>query len=182
MSRLTVFAAAITALLACTESDSPLDSSAEVVLTGAGPVANFVTSLKGREEVPPVNTHATGLAKFKLRGDGTELEYKLVASNIQGVTQAHIHCGAPGVNGPVVIFLFGFDPVGVDPNGILAQGTLTEAGLLPQPDSVVCPGGIADFEDLIDRIRSGGAYVNVHTLVNPGGEIRGHLDHGSEVD
>jgi hypothetical protein len=182
MSRLTVFAAAITALLACTESDSPLDSSAEVVLTGAGPVANFVTSLKGREEVPPVDTHATGLAKFKLRGDGTELEYKLVASNIQGVTQAHIHCGAPGVNGPVVIFLFGFDPVGVDSNGILAQGTLTEAGLLPQPDSVVCPGGIADFEDLIDRIRSGGAYVNVHTLVNPGGEIRGHLDHGSGVD
>jgi hypothetical protein len=70
----------------------------------------------------------------------------------------------------------------VDSNGILAQGTLTEAGLLPQPDSVVCPGGIADFEDLIDRIRSGGAYVNVHTLVNPGGEIRGHLDHGSGVD
>jgi hypothetical protein len=129
-----------------------------------------------------VDTHATGLAKFKLRGDGTELEYKLVASNIQGVTQAHIHCGAPGVNGPIVIFLSGFDPVGVDSNGIVAQGTLTAAGLIPALDSPECPGGIADFEDLIGRLRSGGAYANVHTLDHPGGEIRGHIDHGNGVD
>lgn len=182
MSRLTLFATALGVLLACTETDSPLDSSAEVVLTGAGPVANFVTSLKGREEVPPVDTNATGMAKFQLSEDGTELDYKVVASNIQGVTQAHIHCGAPGVNGPVVIFLFGFDPVGVDSNGILAQGTLTTDGLIPRPDSPECPGGIADFEDLIDRLRSGGAYANVHTLLNPGGEIRGHIDHGSGVE
>ncbi|MGH7543021.1 MAG: CHRD domain-containing protein [Gemmatimonadota bacterium] len=138
--------------------------------------------LKGGEEVPPVDTKATGLAKFQLSKDGTQLDYKVIASNIEGVTQAHIHCGAPGVNGPVVIFLFGFDPAGVDSNGILAQGTLTAAGLIPQPDSVECPGGIANFEDLIDRLASGGAYANVHTLVNPGGEIRGHIDHGNGVD
>jgi hypothetical protein len=182
MRSVTIFATAITVLLACTDSDSPLDASAELVLTGSGPVANFVTPLKGREEVPPVDTQATGLAKFQLSKDGTELDYKLIASNIEGVTQAHIHCGAPGVNGPVVIFLFGFDPVGVDSNGILAQGTLTAAGLIPLPDTPECPGGIADFEDLIDRIASGGAYANVHTLVNPGGEIRGHIDHGNGVD
>lgn len=182
MSRVSLFATALTVLLACTDNDSPMDSTAELVLTGSGPVANFVTPLKGREEVPPVDTKATGLAKFKLSKDGTSLDYKLIASNIEGVTQAHIHCGAPGVNGPVVIFLFGFDPAGVDSNGILAQGALTAAGLIPQPDSPECPGGIADFEDLIDRLASGGAYANVHTLVNPGGEIRGHIDHGSGVE
>ena len=182
MSRLTLFVTALAVLLACAETESPLDSSAEVVLTGSGPVANFVTSLKGREEVPPVDTNATGLAKFQLSKDGSELEYKLIASNIQGVTQAHIHCGAPGVLGPIVIFLFGFDPEGVDSNGILAQGTLTAAQLIPLPDSVECPGGIADFEELIERMQSGGTYANVHTLVNPVGEIRGHIDHGSGVD
>ena len=182
MRRLTLFATAFAVLLACTESDSPLDSSAEIILTGAGPVANFVTPLKGREEVPPVDTKATGLAKFQLSKDGTELDYKLHASNIVGVVQAHIHCGAPGVNGPVVVFLFGPDLAGVEPHGILAQGTITAADVIPQADSVVCPGGIADFDALIERIVSGGAYTNVHTLVNPGGEIRGHIDHGNGVD
>lgn len=182
MSRISLVATALVVLLACTDSDYPLDSSAELILSGSAPVANFVAPLKGREEVPPVDTKATGLAKFQLSKDGTQLDYKLIASNIQGVTQAHIHCGAPGVNGPVVIFLFGFDPAGVDSNGILAQGTLTAAGLIPQPDSPVCPGGIADFEDLIDRLMSGGAYANVHTLVHPGGEIRGHIDHGNGVE
>lgn len=182
MRSLIPFAIAIPVLVACADSESPLDSSAELVLTGSGPVANFVAPLKGRDEVPPVETQATGLAKFQLSKDGTELHYKLIASNIEGVTQAHIHCGAPGVNGPVVIFLFGFDAAGVDPNGILAQGTLTAAGLIPRLDSPECPGGIADFGDLIDRLESGGAYANVHTLVNPGGEIRGHIDHGNGVD
>jgi len=182
MRSTSLFATAFIVLLACTDSDYPLDSSAELVLSGSGPVANFVAPLKGREEVPPVDTKATGLAKFQLSRDGTQLDYKLIASNIEGVTQAHIHCGAPGVNGPVVIFLFGLDPAGVDSNGILAQGSLTAAGLIPRPDSVECPGGIADFEDLIERLASGGAYANVHTLANPGGEIRGHIDHGNGVD
>ena len=182
MNRAAFFAITFTVLLACTESDSPLDSSAELVLSGSGPVANFVAPLKGREEVPPVDTKATGLAKFQLSKDGTQLDYKLIASNIQGVTQAHIHCGAPGVLGPVVIFLFGFDPAGVDSNGILAQGTLTAAGLIPLPDSPECPGGIADFDDLIERLKSGDAYANVHTLANPVGEIRGHIDHGNGVE
>ncbi|HET9582104.1 MAG TPA: CHRD domain-containing protein [Gemmatimonadota bacterium] len=182
MNRVFLSAITLTVLLACTESEAPLDSTAELVLSGPGPVANFVTPLKGREEVPPVETRATGLAKFKLSKDGTSLGYKLIASHIEGVTQAHIHCGAPGVNGPVVIFLFGFDPAGVDSNGILAQGTLTPAGLIPRPDSPECPGGIADFEDLIERMRSGGTYANVHTLANPGGEIRGHIDHGNGVE
>jgi hypothetical protein len=182
MRRVSLFATAFTVLLACTDSDYPLDSSAELVLTGSGPVANFVTPLKGREEVPPVDTKATGLAKFQLSKDGTQLDYKLIASNIEGVTQAHIHCGSPGVIGPIVVFLFGFDPVGVDPNGILAQGTITPGDVIPLPDSVECPGGIADFEELIERLETGGAYVNVHTFVNPGGEIRGHIDHGNGVE
>ncbi|MGH7559307.1 MAG: CHRD domain-containing protein [Gemmatimonadota bacterium] len=171
-------------LLACSGAESPhgLDSGGELGLAGSGPVKNFVAPLRGEEEVPPVDTKGTGLAKFQLREGSDELDYKLIAANIVGVTQAHIHCGSPGVNGPIVVFLFGFDPAGVAPHGILAQGTITPGDVIPLPDSPECPGGIANFEELIERLQAGGAYANVHTLVNPGGEIRGHIDHGNGVD
>ncbi len=136
---------------------------------------NFVAVLSGDNEVPPVDTQARGLAKFQLDKGGSELSYKLIASNIVGVTQAHIHCGAEGVNGPVVVFLFGFVAGGVDSNGVLANGVITNANVIPRPDSAACPGGVADFDDVIEKMRTGGAYVNAHTLANPPGEIRGQV-------
>jgi hypothetical protein len=134
---------------------------------------NFVTHLSGDEEVPPVDTLAQGQTIFHLRG--SELLYKLIVANIEGVTQAHIHCGAEGVNGPVVAFLFGLNSGGVDANGVLAQGTLTNSDVIPRPDSALCPGGVANFDQLIAKMRSGETYANVHTLVNTGGEIRGQI-------
>ena len=136
---------------------------------------NFAVPLSGREEVPARDTGATGVATFKLSEDGTELSYKLIVANIQGVTQAHIHCGAAGVNGPVVAFLYGFNPAGVTANGVLAMGTITAASVIPRPDSPQCPGWVANFDDMLAKIRSGDAYVNAHTLVFPGGEIRGQF-------
>lgn len=135
---------------------------------------NFVAPLEGGQEVPPVDTTAAGAAVFRLNEDETELSFKLIVSNIEDVTQAHIHCGAPGVNGPVVVFLYGFGPV-VSPDGLLAQGTRTATDLIPRPDSAACPGGVANFAQLVEKLRTGGAYANVHTVVNPGGEIRGQI-------
>ena len=65
---------------------------------------NFITHLSGDEEVPPVGTSAQGQAIFHFSDTDNELLYKLIVANIEGVTQAHIHCGAEGVNGPVVAF------------------------------------------------------------------------------
>jgi len=135
---------------------------------------NFRAHLAGRNEVPAVNTRAQGQAIVQISRDESSIDFKLIAANIEDVTQAHIHCGAAGVNGPVVAFLYGFGPV-VSPDGVLSQGTLTAADVIPRPDSDACPGGLADFADLVARIRAGDAYVNVHTLDNPGGEIRGQL-------
>jgi hypothetical protein len=137
--------------------------------------SNFIAPLNGGEEVPPVNTNARGATTFKLSRDGTELSYRLIVANIPNVTQAHIHCGAAGANGPVVVFLFGFDPAGVTVNGVLAEGTITAANVIPRPDSEVCPGGVANFDELLAKMRSGNAYVNVHTIDWPGGEIRGQI-------
>lgn len=140
---------------------------------------NFAAPLSGGQEVPPVDTNARGVATFKLSRDGTSLDYKLIAANIENILQAHIHCGAEGVNGPVVAFLYppGPPPVLIEGrfDGILAEGTITAANVIPRPDSAACPGGVADFEDLLEKIRGGGAYVNVHTMQFPGGEMRGQI-------
>jgi hypothetical protein len=57
--------------------------------------------------------------------------------------------------------------------GVLNEGTATGANLIPRAASAECPGGIADFEQLIAKMRAGETYTNVHTMANPGGEIRG---------
>jgi len=140
----------------------------------AGENRNFVAVLSGGEEVPAVDTHARGLAHFQLNQDGDELAFKLIVANIEDVVASHIHCGTEGVNGPVVVFLY--PGPAVSPDGILAQGTLTAGDVIPRPDSPACPGGIATFDDLIAKMQSGGAYVNAHTVINPGGEIRGQVE------
>jgi hypothetical protein len=139
---------------------------------------NYRAHLHGVEEVPAVDTMARGQSTFQLSPDGTELQYRLIVANIEDATQAHIHCGAPSVNGPIVAFLFGFIEEGVTHNGVLATGTITAEDVIPLPDSPVCPGGVADFDEMIAKIRSGDAYVNVHTIDNPPGEIRGLLRSG----
>jgi CHRD domain. len=68
---------------------------------------NFVAVLSGSEEVPPVPTRARGVALFEVAPDGSAIHYKLIVANIHNVFMAHIHLGARGVNGPVVVFLFG---------------------------------------------------------------------------
>lgn len=153
-------------------------ATALLVVLGATASAhpqNFRASLSGDNEVPAVDTSATGQVKFQLNHEGTELDYKLIVANIDGVTQAHIHCGPADANGPVVAFLFGFVDGGVDVNGILAEGTVTPGDVIARPDSTVCPGGVADFDDLIEQMMNGNTYVNVHTVANPPGEIRGQI-------
>jgi len=143
------------------------------VLCLAGPAhaaggGNYVAHLAGANEVSPVDTLARGQAKFELSADGTELHYRVNVANIEAVTQAHIHVGPAGQNGGVVAFLFGFVPEGVYPNGTLAVGVITAANLV---------GALAGqpLSALVAELEAGNAYVNVHTLAYPGGEIRGQI-------
>ena len=125
---------------------------------------SFVASLKGRTEVPPFDTNAQGTALVKVRSGA--VSYKLIVANIEDVVAAHIHCAPAGVNGPVGVTLFLGAPVAI--NGILAQGPILA------PDAINgC--GWADLDDVIDALKSGETYVNVHTLQKLSGEIRGQL-------
>src|SRR5262245_285150 len=152
----------------------------------------FRTHLTGEAERPtPRETRAQGEAIFQLSADGTQLAYRLIASNIENVVQAHIHCGSAEVAGPVVVFLYPAAPPpapagGGRTDGVLAEGTITATDVIPRPDSPACPGGLATFEDLVAKLRSGDAYANVHTDDGaappnagpgdfPGGEVRGQI-------
>jgi hypothetical protein len=152
-----------------------------LMLAGTAFAAEFKTGgLSGAEEVPARDTNARGNALFTLSDDGLTLSYKLIVANINNVVASHIHVGPAGTNGPVVLFLYGPAPAGGGrSDGVLAQGTATGADL-------VGPLAGQPLSALIDAIRAGNAYVNVHTNDGvdptntgpgdfPGGEIRGQI-------
>jgi hypothetical protein len=145
-----------------------------VVVAGADNL-HFVAPLKSGEEVqePSVISNAAGVSTMSVSRDGAALNYRLNVANIDDVLFSHIHCGAVGVNGPVVAFLYPGPTV--SPNGVLATGTVTEADVIDRPDSAACPGGVSGLDDLLDKIESGDAYVNVHTVAYQAGEIRGQI-------
>jgi hypothetical protein len=127
----------------------------------------FVANLSGAEEVPTVDTLAHGQAFFQLSPDGTELSFKLMVTNIEDAVASHIHLAPAGSNGPVVASLFGGTPSGPF-TGVLAQGTITSAEL-------VGPLAGSSLNVLIVEMNAGNTYVNVHTLANSPGEIRGQI-------
>jgi CHRD domain len=118
---------------------------------------SIIAKLTGKNEVPPVNTQATGTAQFQLSSDGKELNYDLSAINLNGFMMAHIHQGKAGENGQPVAPLQ------------MGKGKVTSSDL---------QGSLAgkQISDLVDIIKNGQAYVNVHTDQNLNGEIRGQID------
>jgi hypothetical protein len=121
-------------------------------------------SLTGKEEVPPVQSEATGIAEFKQIGMDYRA-YSVKATNIQGVTAGHIHLGAEGENGPVVFTLFQYD---APMNEVLETGTITA-------DKFEGPMAGKQLSDLATAGVNGMLYVNIHTEQNPNGEIRGQV-------
>ena len=140
--------------------------------TAAGP-ENFRAHLGGDDEVPAVDTRARGQAVLQLDRDGTALDYRLNVANIDDVLMAHLHLGQANENGPVVVWLYPEDgpppqPIDGRTQGTLATGTITQ-------DELVGPLAGADLGDLVDAMRAGEVYVNVHTESHPSGEVRGQV-------
>ena len=142
---------------------------------------NITIPLRSFEEVPSISSSAHGM--FRARIDKGAIAYRLSYQGLQGdVRQAHIHVGQKGVNGGVSVFLcqtaINPDPTGLAPT-CPASGDV--AGLL-LPANIVGPSGqgitAGEFAELVAAIRKGVAYVNVHSSLFPGGEIRGQLDRG----
>jgi glucose/arabinose dehydrogenase len=151
-------------------ADSPGEALSRLFMVFEGG-DEFGAVLTGQEEVPPVITSASAVALFQLNPDGT-LSYELRATApIENATQAHIHLGARGQNGPVVLFLFGLNAAGQNfqPGDLIGSGTAGDANVIGRPNFT------ASISNLVERMRQGRAYVNLHTLANPPGEVRGQI-------
>jgi len=142
-------------------------------LLAAAPAAwaddTFKARLSGDEEVPPVPTDATGKFKIRFNKAHTEAEVTLAVNDGVRVTQSHLHCGAVGVNGPVVVFSAGLNAAGYDVDGKwISNATVTDTSIV----NTACGKTLAE---LADSIRAGNVYANVHSVAFPGGVIRGQL-------
>lgn len=125
---------------------------------------DFTAELTGAAERPnPVTTTASGTAMVTINEADSTLSYSVTVSNLTGVTGAHIHVGKADSTGPVAANLLDAAPADTV-NGSLCSGTIKSADIKGET-----------FESLVAKIRSGDAYVNVHTKANPDGEIRGQL-------
>lgn len=141
---------------------------------------SFATTLWGYEEVPAVNTVATGNLALRIANNEQSVDYTLAYSGMQGtVTQAHIHFAQKGVNGGIMVWLCGTaalpGPAGTPScpgQGGSVSGTFG-AGQVLGPGAQQLTAG--DLASVIDALRGGVAYANVHTTLSPGGEIRGQI-------
>ena len=115
----------------------------------SGGGAEHVT-LSGANEVPPVQTGASGSGTVRVANDGA-VEVRI---NVSGMTPtaAHIHMGAAGANGPVIVPL-------------AKQGDNT----------FVTAPNMKMSEEHVKAYHAGNTYINVHSAKNPGGEIRAQL-------
>lgn len=113
----------------------------------------YESTLSGAQEVPAVETPATGMAEVRLNTNTRLVQWRVTYSGLSGpATGAHIHGPAPaGQNAGVVI------PFTGDLN---AQPLTGERTLTPEQ---------------VAQLAGGLWYVNIHTARNPGGEIRGQL-------
>jgi predicted small secreted protein len=106
--------------------------------------------LTGAQEVPPVKTDAKGTAQIKVASDKT-VSGSITTTGMNGVA-AHIHQGATGRNGPVIV-------------------PLTKKG----DAEWTVPGGAKLTDAQYEAYKAGDLYVNVHSPAHKGGEIRAQL-------
>ncbi len=140
----------------------------------------LTAALSGAEQPNPVDTPARGQAVFRFNHDRTALKFSVVVNRIENVIGAHLHLAPRGSNGGIVLSMIpdteGFlAPDGgpfvappLNPNGFMVKGKVTAADLLG-------PLAGMPMAALIEEMRDGNIYINVHTVQNRGGEIRGQL-------
>jgi hypothetical protein len=131
--------------------------------------------LSGENEVPPVQSSATGLAEFTPPVNDT-IKYRINITGISGATGAHIYSGQAGENGDVVADLLTETTKNKDTSyGMTIRGNLSDSSLKGPMEGKT-------LEDLVAAMDSGETYVNVHTAGHPDGEIRGQIINSEKAE
>ena len=155
-----------TAIAGCSD-DAPLPAApVELAIPayangGSHGAGRFGAHMTGAENTPSTSSLAQAQLQLRLIEGGTAIAYKLLVANMHDVTQAHIHLGAPGSNGPAIVWLHpAAPPAQVIPgrtSGVLGEGAITDA-------DVTGPLAGQGVAALVAAIRAGEAYANVHTV------------------
>jgi hypothetical protein len=154
---------------------------------------NIQELLTGYQEVPVVST--SGVAQFRARisKDESAIQYELKYADLEGaVQQSHIHLGQAGVNGGITVFLctnLGNGPAGTQacpaPPATIT-GTIVAADVSPNIPATAAARtqglNTGEMDELIAAIRAGVTYVNIHSTLWPGGEVRSQIDGNSGHD
>ncbi len=123
---------------------------AALLAVAAGSAMAADLKLTGDQEVPPNTSTSVGTGTITVAADGS-VSGSVTAPGMAGMA-AHIHVGAAGVNGPVIIPLTG------------------SAG-----DTWTVPPGAKLTPEQLDAYKAGNLYVNIHTAEHKGGELRTQL-------
>ena len=172
-----------------TQANNPSYPGAVRIATAASndDATTFRARLRGINETPgPVATQATGSFTATLSSDGSSLSYTVSYSNLNAqVRFSHIHFGLPKETGGIMVFLCGpaagadggplagfpNPPACPDTTSGTVSGTVTAANVVGPNSQGITPAG--DFAKVVQAMREGAAYVNVHSTRSPNGEIRG---------
>ncbi|UCC83953.1 MAG: CHRD domain-containing protein [Gemmatimonadota bacterium] len=139
----------------------------------------FIAVLEGSQVVPPVDTDARGAAFFSVTQywyDETgsrwplEIRFDVIAARVSAVTQVQIHLGWRGMNGPAVANLPLTDQAPTY-EVFTIEGSLSDEDIIPVPEL----GFDGTVAALAGWMRRGAAYIDLHTVGHPSGEIRGQI-------
>jgi hypothetical protein len=117
------------------------------------PIEVLFSDMTGDQEVPPVATAASGIAASTVNRDTGALTLHVNAIGVDAATASHIHTASAGQNGPVLLGL---------------QQDAMNLGHWSLDGETLDSDSLGDY-------KAGQLYVNLHTPVNPGGEIRGQV-------
>jgi hypothetical protein len=152
-------------------------------MSSYGTPMTFTVNLLGSSEMPPTSSTGTGTAVVVLDPVAQTLQLTVSFTGLTTTdTAAHIHCCLPSpfasgnVGVATTVPAFPGFPLGVT-SGLYMSPVfdLTQATIY-NPAFVTAEGGLLNAETaLIAGIENGATYLNIHTTMFPGGEIRGFV-------
>jgi hypothetical protein len=157
------------------QTASRLGWAAAIALTMASPVGAQQIVLQGSGsgglDVPAQNNAAVAWAQCTFDRGAQTVNCSSRVYNIVDLTAAHIHIGAPGTSGPVVIPI---PNIPLHISGTWGQSwTWTAADFTPSAGNAGV--GLNSLDDLLNSCVAGGCYLNWHTTASPGGALRVNL-------
>lgn len=151
-------------------------------------IVHFNAVLSGPAESTPNASPATGVADILFDTGANTMEVQFSFSGLLGTTTAaHIHCctasagaGTAGI-ATMTPYFTGF-PTGVTSGSYDQTFDMTQIGSYNSTFVTANSGNVALAEAaLLNGMEAGDAYLNIHTSVFPGGEIRGFLQDVTNV-